>query len=1046
MSQLQIRLLGNFQATYGGVPITHLNQPRLQSLLAYLLLHRTVPQSRQHLAFTLWPDAAEAQARNNLRQLLFQLRRALPDGGPCLQSDASAVWWEGEIELDVTNYDAALAQADAALQRGDDGAARAALAAAVRCYTGDLLPGCYDEWALLVREQLRRRCFVALIQLAALHEAVRDYPAALAAAERLRRLDPLCEETYVALMRLHALSADRAGALRVYHECAALLEAELGIEPSEPVRAAYERLRMSDGKHAPGERMQHIAAPLIGRRTEWQRLRIAWQQASGGHAHFVLIAGEAGIGKTRLADELLGWAAQQGIATARARAYQAEGRLPYAAAAEWLRSEHVMGYLPILNDPWLSEIARLLPELLVERPDLAAPGPLTERWQRQRFFTALARGLLAGGAPLALQFDDLQWCDAETLEWLHFVLRCAPNAPLLIIGTLRIEERSDNPALPALLQGLRRTGQLSEIELTPLDAAETAHLAASIAGRELDTGDAMRLFRETEGNPLFITEMAHASLSRAVGTPDSAATGDIPLPPVVYGVIAGRLSQLSPDAGRLVGVAATIGRSFTVGLLAHVVGRSVDALVSALDELWQRRIVREHGANTYDFSHDRLRDVAYRELSPIQRRALHGRIARAIEALNAEDLDPVSAQLAAHYEQAGAPQPAIGWYERAARATQRIFAHGEAIQLLRRALTLLSVLPAGRMRDERELTLQTELGASLVALHGYSHPEVIDAYGRARRLSEELAQPPSPPILRGLALNHIVRAESQQAYPLGEQILALARDTSDPVLLVEAEYVIGISLMWQGRLRQSNEHLSAALASYDPRQRHTHLALYAQDPWVVCLLRLAGNLWIFGEATDADRMAAEALSCARELGHPFTLAYASYYEAHRQVVARSVAAARESAEATIILSREHQIPYWSSLAMICAGWAHGMHGDVAGGIAQIREGIARREANHTRVGQTMHLAMLAELYTRAGDDARAHEALRAALTLVETTAEQWYAAELHRMRGELLLRQGDVAAARESLQRAIAIAQAQEAHAFEQRASVALQALGEPGV
>jgi predicted ATPase/DNA-binding SARP family transcriptional activator len=1033
MSRLQIRLLGDFQATYADAPITHLNQPRLQSLLAYLLLHRAAPQSRQHLAFTLWPDAAEAQARNNLRQLLFQLRRALPDGTPCLHSDASAVWWEGEVELDVSDFDMALTQADGALQRGDEAAARDLLAAAARCYTGDLLPGCYDEWAQPVREQLRQRCFAALQQLAALHEAARDYPAALAAAERLRRLEPLCEETYVTLMRLHALSADRAGALRVYHECAALFEAELGVEPLEAVRAVYERLRLSAGKIAPGERLQHTAAPLIGRRVEWQRLRAVWQQASGGHAHFVLIAGEAGIGKTRLADELLDWAAQQGIAVARARAYQAEGGLPYAAAAEWLRSAPIIGRLPVLDDPWLSEIARLLPELLVDRPDLAAPGPLTERWQRQRFFTALARGLLASGEPLVLQFDDLQWCDAETLEWLHFLMRCAPNAPLLIIGTLRVEERSDNPALPALLQGLRRTGQLSEIELMPLDAAETAHLAASIAGRELDTGAAMRLFRETEGNPLFITEMAHASLTRAVGAPESAATGDMPLPPIVYGVIAGRLSQLSPDAGRLVGVAATIGRSFTVGLLSHVVGRSVDALVPALDELWQRRIIREHGVNTYDFSHDRLRDVAYRELSPIQRRALHGRIARALEALSVDDPAAVSAQLATHYEQAGAPQQAIGFYERAALAAQRIFAHGEAIQLLHRALALLGALPAGHARDERELTLQTELGASLVALRGYSDAEAVATYGRARALYTALERPPGPPILRGLALTHIVRAESQQAYLLGAQIHELAQQTSDPVLLVEAEYVQGVALTWQGRLQQANVHLRAALAHYDARHTRTHLALYAQDPRVICMIRLAGNLWIQGAAEASERTAAEAHAHARALAHPFTLTYASYFETQRLVVAQDVGRARDAAEMTLRLCRDYQIDYWAPLATICAGWARGMQGDLAGGIEQIREGIACRAATNTPAGQTLHLGLLAQLYMLMGDAAHAGETMARALTAANRTGEQLFSAELHRLQGELLLREGETGAAAEAFQRALAIAQAQEARAFVQR-------------
>ncbi len=897
------------------------------------------------------------------------------------------------------------------------------------------------------RERLNQRYVEALIRLTGVLESAREYRRALSYAQRLRQIDPLREETYVTLMRLHALGQDRAGALRVYHQCVTLLQAELGVEPGEQVRAAYEQLR-EPGAHAPaGAPRQSARAPLIGRHTEWQRLRAAWQRASGGQALFALITGEAGIGKTRLADELLDWAGQQGATVARTRAYAAEGRLPYGAIAEWLRGGALFGALSRLDDIWLGEIARLLPELLIEHPHLAPPGPLTERWQRQRFFQALARGVIAGGAPLALQFDDLQWCDQETLEWLHFLLRFEPSARLLLVGTLRVEERRDNPALVALLQALRRTDQLIEISLAPLDAAETSRMAAIISGRAVEVGEALRLFGETEGNPLFISEMAQARLSRAAATGAYAADAlqladpSMPLPPVVYAVIAGRLAQLSPDAGRLLGVAATIGRSFTVEVLAQASGHAADALVAALDELWQRRIIREQGVNVYDFSHDKLRDVAYRELSPIQRRTLHQRVASALEMVHAEDLDPLSAQLATHYEQAGRAQSALGYYERAALVAQRVFAHAEAIQLLRKGLALLPAIATGRERDLRELAMQTELGASLVALEGYGAAGVMAAYQRARSLCEQLGQPPSPPILRGLALTHIVRAESQQAHQLGGQLLDLAKRERDTVLLVEAQYVLGVALFWQGAFMRSRMHLEQALAHYDPQHTHTHLALYTQDPRVVCLIRLAENLWALGYPDQAHRTGQEALALARALAHPFSLVYAAYYDTQRHVVARSLHEVLAGAEATIELCREYQVHYWWGFAIILRGWAKALRGATEIGMAQIHEGMAILAADDTRVAQPLQLALLAELYAQAGDVERGLEFKAEALAAADAHGERWYAAEIYRVRGELLLLRGDATAAEGAFQRALAVARSQEARSLDLRAATSLARL-----
>jgi len=692
---LHVQLLGDFRLVYGDEAVTDVNTPRLQSLLAYLLMHREAPQLRYHIAFQFWPDSTEAQALTNLRNLLYHLRNALPDADRFLEVDTQTVQWRSDIPftLDVSRFERALDQTERAK---DTPGARKALEKAVDAYRGKLLPSCYADWIQTERERLHQAFIGGLERLIGLLEDQRDYRAAIKYAQRLLRHDPLHEATYRRLMHLLALNGDRAGALRAYHQCATILERELGVEPGLATREAYQRLLETETVPAPsptpGAQLA-AALPLVGRHQEWERLREAWRATHPGRPHFVLLEGVAGIGKTRLAEELIRWAERQGIATATARCYAAEGELAYAPVAAWLRARP----LPPLEPAWLSEIARILPELLAEQPDLAPPGPLTESWQRQRLFEALTRAIMGGDQPLLLLIDALQWCDRATLEWLHYLLRAynrqpsEPQARLLIIGTSRPEGTGDDHPLVSLLQALRYDGQLTEIELGPLDEAETATLAAHVAGRELDRGLTACLYRETEGNPLFVVETVRMGLLAARQEPGGrdGEWGSVclprPLPSKMQAAIEARLAQLSPAARDLAAVAATIGREFTFAVLRHASGEDEDTLVPALDELWRQRTVREQGADAYDFTHDKLREVAYAGLSGARQRLLHHHVAQALEAVYAGDLDSVAARVAAHYERADHPEQAIQYYRRAAEVARRVQADGEAARCDQRA-------------------------------------------------------------------------------------------------------------------------------------------------------------------------------------------------------------------------------------------------------------------------------------------------------------------------------------------------------------------------
>jgi tetratricopeptide (TPR) repeat protein len=393
--------------------------------------------------------------------------------------------------------------------------------------------------------------------------------------------------------------------------------------------------------------------------------------------------------------------------------------------------------------------------------------------------------VLSGRQPLLLLLDDLQWCDRDTFEWLHFLLRSDPQARLLLVGTIRIEELVSGHPLETWLAALRRRGQVAEIELAPLDSAETTVLAAQVLGRSLEPRQAARMYTETEGNPLFIVETARTeTIERHERSRDG--TDSIAAPPTVQSVIKGRLDRLSPAARDLARLAATIGRAFTVSLLARASEGNEDTLVRGLDELWQRRIVREQGGDSYDFSHDKIRESAYTELSSARRRLLHRRVAEAIEATHAHNLAAVSGQLAIHYERAGLPARAIPYYQQAAEVARQMYANAEAIDYYRQALALLESASQADSDSEwhGDITarLHEMLGDTLELIG--RHDEAMTAYSAALAcVLPEFDRLGAARLHRQVATTLL----TQHRYDEAIQTLALAETTLGPAPLEPAE-------------------------------------------------------------------------------------------------------------------------------------------------------------------------------------------------------------------------------------------------------------------
>ena len=604
---------------------------------------------------------------------------------------------------------------------------------------------------------------------------------------------------------------------------------------------------------------------LVGRDAELARLDASWQRAMAGAAQVALVTGEAGIGKSRLIAELARGVAASGLPVVATRAYEAAGGLPWGPVTDWLRADAIATRVQRLEAPWRAELARLLPELR-PREQPSEPVADSDPSGRRVLFDALVRVLAGSEAPLLLVLDDLQWCDEDTIEFIGYLVSRASAAPILIAATARSEDLAVNERARSVLAEVARDSRLTEIELGRLDANGTARIAAELCARTIDSADGRRLWEETEGNPLFTVELARAGWS-------GQATA-VAMPPTMRAVIATRLAKLTPPARDIAEVASTVGRAFSMAIVAKAAGTDEDALVDGLDELWRRQIIREHGQG-YDFTHDKLREVLHRSIAPARARRLHRQVAAALTAIHADDLGPVSRLIAAQLSGAGQSAEAIEAYRRAADHALGLFSLDEAIDCLQRALQCLGELAPGAERDRIELRLCQALVVPVIWSAGYGSDQVVNAWERVVALCRRMALPVDPAALRGLGGAYLTRCDFRRSAGLAGELLATAGN--DVVTLVEGHYHMGVSQFWRGDLASSQRHLDDALRLYSPEHTAEHLARFAQDPEAVCLVRLGQTRLWQGHPDEARELLARGRAHGEDVGHPGTLIYVHNY-------------------------------------------------------------------------------------------------------------------------------------------------------------------------
>ena len=787
--------------------------------------------------------------------------------------------------------------------------------------------------------------------------------------------------------------------------------------------------------------------PMVGRDRELALVLERWRQAAAGEGQAVLLVGEAGIGKSRLVRAVLDAIAGEEHVALRYQCsphhtgtalWPVARQLGFAAglapadteAAKFDKLEALLRQG--VED--VGEAAPLVAALLGIDAGACHPVPnLNPRQRRARTLAVLVEQLLGleRRRPVLLVFEDVHWADPTTLELVGQALDRIAGARVLMLLT----SRPDNQP------SLGRDPRVTRLGLDRLGRGPTEAIVTRLAGgRGLPREVLGEIAVRTDGVPLFVEELTKAVL-------EAGATGTgTAVPASLHASLMARLDRV-PGAREVAQAAACIGREFAYPLLAAVSPLPEVELRAALDRLAAAELVFARGEPpevAYSFKHALVRDAAHESLLKGRRQELHARIVGLLEERFPETADAEPELLARHCVEAGLAERAIDYWQRAGQRALARSAMAEAVAQLTTGLTMLAGLPGGAERQRRELGLQLALGQASLAAKGFAAPETGRAYARARELCRELGDVPELfPALYGRFIVHFQRGELAAAHEAARELLRLAEDRGDAAARVTGHRVVGSALYHLGRLAESRAHLEEGLALYEPGRDRGSALVYALDTRVVCLFWLVHALFAVGYPEQALARLREALAYARELGHPYTLAYALSVICILRGRHWAGPEARTEAETLVALATEQGFPLPAAVGEVAGGWALTGEGAAEEGIARMHRGLAGYRTTGAELWVPDFLALLAQAHGRAGRPAAGLEFLAEALDRVEGNGGRWLEAELHRLRGELLLTppDRDPAAAEACFSRAVTVAREQDARLWELRAATSLARL-----
>ena len=851
------------------------------------------------------------------------------------------------------------------------------------------------------------------------------------------------------------ITADTLNLVRGYFTVKELGETSLG-DGSRPV-VLFSIL----GKTSAEDRLEaaSVLTELVSRQLELGKLIEGWSETKDGHGQVVYLSGDAGIGKSRLVRALKEHLTNEQPLILEARASPYHLNSPLHPVLEMFgkmlhfersdspekRLEKLRAFLAKLRfslTDGLSVLASLLS--LPLPPDLAVPKLEAQRQKEKNLLTVLrlVETLAAKRAVLWI-FEDVHWVDPTTIELLGLVV--GRTKPLSILSVLTARTGYSNP--------WTSHGNIKIIPIGRLSRREAELMIQRLAGNKTLPKEVIaRLVENADGVPLYIEELTRNVLTSGVlsqtaeGYELVGPIATLALPSTLQDSLMARLDRLG-DAKEVAQVASVLGRTFSQDWLQSICDLEPSLLRESLSRLVEADVLFRRGAASdgeYAFKHALIKDAAYKSMLRSTQLEYHEKFARSLEREFPEIAEAHPELVAHHFTDAGLYAEAITYWRRAGEDARRRSANIEAAAHYNSGLELTARLPEGLDRVQVELQLWTALASVQLATEGYAAPSVGHSFQRVKQLGQQAGlSRPLFDALQGEWAFLIVRAELKTALETADRLTEIAVGLGDPALRLEAVLRRGITLSIAGNLGEARQYLNEVDAGSVTHDHRGSAFLFGQDRLVACLCHLSLVICLQGEIGAAMKTAERAVSLARELGHPFSLAWAYLYAALVQLLLGDTQQTRDYAEALQAVSEEQGFSYRLAQSRVLRGWADAIEFQDETALTELREGITAAFATGARVYRPFYQALLAEAFLKVGLIDMALDAIDAELNSSERTAERVFEAELQRLRGETLARKNihDHGEAIRLLNCAFEIARSQGAGLLELRALTSLASL-----
>lgn len=791
--------------------------------------------------------------------------------------------------------------------------------------------------------------------------------------------------------------------------------------------------------------------PFVGRGTELEFLMNYWRLTKSERGQVILILGEAGIGKSRLALEFRKGLGDEEYGSLEARASERRQNTPFYPLIDMInrackinisdsRQVKLEKLNDLLTDLGLQAKTERFAEILSIGGQVQSEHTFVSTERRKKLMMEALTDFVFSSTkknPLVLQIEDLHWMDDFTMEFLEELTGKIGNQRLFVLVSARPEVKFDVPLYP----------NFHQIALSRMNSEDTEGIArASIRDNPLPAYLMGQIVQKSEGIPLCAEEMAKTAAesttqSQATSRPNDSRRSDWVMPSTLQGSLIARLDRIG-GAKILAQVASVVGREFTTDMLRALKIFREEEIEHGIGILLDKGIIYQRGRRPvagYVFKHALIQEAAYDLILKSRRQELHRMVANAYLEKDPDIAEFQPETIAYHFTEAGLNERAIPFWLQAGRKALERSAHSDAVTYLSRGLRLIESLPDSASRDGVEFDFLATIGPALISAKGYASPEVEKVYLRCVELSQHLADSPKLFVsLFGLLSCYILQGDLGKARQFAERCLELAKQTSDIGFELEASSALGQTLFYLGSFSEAETALKRAISLYDPRKYGDHAFTYGEDPGVGSRVHLSWALWSLGHTDQAAEVSEEAIELARSLSYPPGLVYALLFAAEVRNQRGEVEIATKYANEASQLSEEQFLPMFAAMVDCRLGLSHCLQGRMREAARELLKGIEDWRKTGAGLETSSRLCHLAKVYLADDKTQESLEALSQGLEHVKATGERYYESELHRTRGEALLTIGDVKGAEDCFTAALGIAREQQAKSLELRAAMSM--------